>query len=474
MAIYHLTARTGSRGGGQSARAKSDYVNREGKYAKRGDELVAKSSGNMPAWAADPRSYWDAADKHERANGRLFKEIEFALPRELTPDQAVDLAQRFAEHITQAERLPFSLAVHHGADPRDLHCHLVVSERVNDGVARSADTWFKRANTKTPAAGGAKKTTALMPKDWLEQTRADWEKFANRALERAGQSARVDHRSNRARGLETPPQPKLGPAVVAMEEKGIRTDRGEEALQQASKAGREAFQREIEAAYEHRANQGSAEQGRVGRRVDPDSRGHGDAGREHPRNPPADRREGGWFARLVSRYRAPERSSGKPRSNIEEARLETLGRAVSGGRYRILGGSGWLESRGRLLREAYGRWRDQESSAAVERRRAEVAAAERKRQADLEAASRLAVERKRAQLAEWRREREAEAKTLDRAALQAAYKGADAIVNDRDATTIERERAKIMREVISREWQGRQGLTMPPRGRSKDRDGPTR
>lgn len=103
-----------------------------------------------------------------------------------------------------------------------------------------------------------------------------------------------------------------------------------------------------------------------------------------------------------------------------------------------------------------------------------MAAAERKRQADLEAASRLAVERKRAQLAEWRREREAEAKTLDRAALQAAYKGADAIVNDRDAPTIERERAKIMREVISREWQGRQGLTMPPRGRSKDREGPTR
>ena len=39
----------------------------------------------MPEWAEeDPRSYWKAADEHERVNGRLFREVEFALPRELT------------------------------------------------------------------------------------------------------------------------------------------------------------------------------------------------------------------------------------------------------------------------------------------------------------------------------------------------------------------------------------------------------
>ena len=33
------------------------------------------------------RAYWSAADEHERANGSLFKEIEFALPVELDERQ---------------------------------------------------------------------------------------------------------------------------------------------------------------------------------------------------------------------------------------------------------------------------------------------------------------------------------------------------------------------------------------------------
>ena len=38
----------------------------------------------MPEWAQDdPRTYWAAADENERANGRLFRDIEFALPKEL-------------------------------------------------------------------------------------------------------------------------------------------------------------------------------------------------------------------------------------------------------------------------------------------------------------------------------------------------------------------------------------------------------
>ena len=73
MAIYHLTVKTGSRYGGQSALAKSEYIEREGKYAHQDDELAHRESDNMPEWAEeDPRSYWEAADAHERANGSAF------------------------------------------------------------------------------------------------------------------------------------------------------------------------------------------------------------------------------------------------------------------------------------------------------------------------------------------------------------------------------------------------------------------
>ena len=46
--------------------------------------LLHVEHGHMPAWAQDdPHAYWQAADAHERANGRLYSEVQFALPREL-------------------------------------------------------------------------------------------------------------------------------------------------------------------------------------------------------------------------------------------------------------------------------------------------------------------------------------------------------------------------------------------------------
>ncbi|MDW2138043.1 MobA/MobL family protein, partial [Vibrio sp. 2128(2023)] len=173
MAIYHLTAKTGSRNGGQSAKAKADYIQREGRYSRDRDEVLHTQSGHLPEWAERPADYWDAADLYERANGRLFKEVEFALPVELTLDQQRELVDEFARHLTEGERLPYTLAIHAGGGENP-HCHLMISERINDGIERPAAQWFKRYNGKTPEKGGAQKTEALKPKAWLEQTREAW------------------------------------------------------------------------------------------------------------------------------------------------------------------------------------------------------------------------------------------------------------------------------------------------------------
>lgn len=73
--------------GSQPAKAKADYIQREGRYSRDRDEVLHTQSGHLPEWAERPADYWDAADLYERANGRLFKEVEFALPVELTLDQ---------------------------------------------------------------------------------------------------------------------------------------------------------------------------------------------------------------------------------------------------------------------------------------------------------------------------------------------------------------------------------------------------
>ena len=223
MAIFHLDVKTGTRGGGQSSSAKYDYLGREGRYAKDADELEYRESGNLPAWAEeDPRAYWEAADEHERANGRLFQQVEVALPVELDERQRRELAGSFAERLTKEERLPYTLAIHRGGEAgENPHMHLVISERANDGLERSAEQWFKRANGKHPERGGAKKSRTMMDKHWIAQTREVWEQEANRALQRAGRQDRVDHRSLAARRDEALARGDLERAAELSREPGV-------------------------------------------------------------------------------------------------------------------------------------------------------------------------------------------------------------------------------------------------------------
>ena len=195
MAVFHLKVSVGSRNGGQSAVAKADYIEREGRYEKDREELEHRESDHMPEWAEeDPRSYWEAADEHERANGSLFREITFALPKELNEGQRRELASGFAAGVTEGERLPYTLAIHRG-DGENPHAHLMISERANDGIERSREQWFRRYNAKAPEKGGAKKSRTMMSREWVKDTREAWERAANEALERAGRGEQIDHRS---------------------------------------------------------------------------------------------------------------------------------------------------------------------------------------------------------------------------------------------------------------------------------------
>ena len=231
-ALSHLSVRTGSRSKGQSARAAAAYIQREAEYGRNretADELLYTASGHMPAWAeADPTSYWDAADLHERTNGRLFKRLEFALPTALSAAEQRELAVGFAGHLTADEQLPYTLAIHAGGGTNP-HCHLLISERTNDGLERSPEQWFSRYNAAEPEQGGARKTTALKPRAWLDATRAALAEQTNQALAAAGSELRIDHRSYAAQGIARVPGVHLGPTVAAMEARGIATERGAEA-----------------------------------------------------------------------------------------------------------------------------------------------------------------------------------------------------------------------------------------------------
>lgn len=225
MAEYHLHAKTHSRGVGKGAGGHARYVLREGAYARkvveqvngsvvekvridRGEEVAYAASGHLPAWAQTPADYWDAADQYERANGTVYREIEFALPKELSDNENIALAHAFAEALAAVPggETPYTLAIHRSEkQPMLLHCHLMLSDKVNDGIERDPALWFRRAANpgKDPAKGGAPKTQARIGKEWLgDVVRPLWSGLANDALARAEVDARIDHRSLEARRIE--------------------------------------------------------------------------------------------------------------------------------------------------------------------------------------------------------------------------------------------------------------------------------
>jgi hypothetical protein len=228
MAEFHLHIKSHSRGVGKGAGGHARYVLRQGPYAERtvevvegatvkiekesrADEVVASWSGNMPAWAADnPIQFWDAADERERANGTVYREVEIALPAELSPEENISLADAFSKQIAQSEKgpTPYTLSIHRSEkNPDLLHAHIMLSDRVFDGHDRTPETFFKRAAVKgkAPEMGGAPKCEerrAAPGHDWADRIRPLWADLANSALARAGIEARIDHRTLEARRLE--------------------------------------------------------------------------------------------------------------------------------------------------------------------------------------------------------------------------------------------------------------------------------
>ena len=236
MPIYHVHISSGSRADGQSAAVKVAYILREGAYGGR-DDLVCWGSGCMPSWAAaDPRQLFEAADLYERSNGRLFLHVWVALPNELTAAERHELGLAIAAALTAAG-LPFVYAVHAGdpkspGEPANPHIHIVISERINDNIPRDARQWFRRANPRDPARGGAAKDRRLKEVTWVDDSRRVVARLTNEHLKVAGCKARVTADSHEVRIVEAeawgdtetadvlrrhPPGVHLGPAAAAIE-----------------------------------------------------------------------------------------------------------------------------------------------------------------------------------------------------------------------------------------------------------------
>lgn len=259
MALMHLRVRTGSRSTGAIAAASAAYICRLGAYGRANlDPVVFVESANMPSWGAGKLkqlAYWAQADVFERKNGRLFTSAEFSLPRELPAAARRELGREVCSRLARTpdgEPLPYLMAIHLGKG-NNPHCHLMISERIQDNVNRPPELWFGRAAVKgrKPETGGARKS-ALKSPDWIKTARELLANVTNTFLEQAGISARLDHRSYAEQGIDRPPGVHLGPAGAARLRRGARSRRAED-LAQHQTAAQEARQLVQELRQEARA-----------------------------------------------------------------------------------------------------------------------------------------------------------------------------------------------------------------------------
>jgi hypothetical protein len=208
MAIGRINIRVGHKG---KATPHYSYITASGKYTKKQQELLHTKSGNMPDWVTHEKDFWGASDDYERANGTTYREHILSLPREFDLNQNIALIHDWIQQ--QIPHQPYTYAIH-APNARDgeaqPHCHLMFCDRLNDGIERSQEQFFKRYNTKDPSRGGAKKINTGMNHSererQIKQIRQDWGDTLNAHLAKNGLEATIDMRNWQERGLDEPPQ----------------------------------------------------------------------------------------------------------------------------------------------------------------------------------------------------------------------------------------------------------------------------
>lgn len=259
MAIYHCSVKVISRGKGRSAVGASAYRSGE-KIINERDGMIhdyTKKTGvtytevltpdNAPEWAKDRTTLWNEVESVEKSsNSRLAREVEVALPNELTKEQNIELIREYAKDSFVSKGMVADIAIHDKGDGNP-HAHIMLTTRpFNEdgswGQKAKKEYILDKQGNKIKLKSGEYKSRKIDSVDWnqqetLEEWRANWAKCVNKHLERNGHEERIDQRSYAEIGLERLPTIHEGYKVRAMQKRGLKTQIGakNQALSQENK-----------------------------------------------------------------------------------------------------------------------------------------------------------------------------------------------------------------------------------------------
>lgn len=221
MAIYHCSVSMISRSSGRSSVGSSayrsgekitneydgithDYTNKKGiEYT----EIILPQ--NAPKEFNDRKILWNEVEKSEtRINSQTAREVEVALPKELTREEQIYLLKDYVQENFVKLGMCADLAIHDKKDGNP-HAHIMLTTREVDltGFTKKNRDWNNKAN--------------------LEKWRKSWAEKTNERLLANNIQEKISHLSLEKQGIERKPQIHIGATAAAIEKKGRVSDRAE-------------------------------------------------------------------------------------------------------------------------------------------------------------------------------------------------------------------------------------------------------
>lgn len=252
MALFHFHVDQIGRSAGRSAVAcaayrsgeklYSEYYGETSDYTRKGGVMYSEIMlpPHAPMAYADRQTLWNAVEKAERRHdAQLAYSFDIALQNELTFEENLEVARAFLLQYFVGDGMTVDFCVH---DPerdgiQNPHFHVMVPIRpLNpDGTwgAKQHRVYHLDENgERIRDEHGNYVFDAIATTDWgkpetLELWREQWANMVNAKFAQKGLSCRIDHRSYEDQALDILPTVHEGPVVRQMEQKGIRTEKGE-------------------------------------------------------------------------------------------------------------------------------------------------------------------------------------------------------------------------------------------------------
>ena len=211
----------------------------------------------------------------EKCSHRCEPGYRIALPKELTVQQRIELAEALIKQFTDEFNFPYTAAIHNHAGEiggqDQPHLHIMYCERSVDEHNRTAEQFFSRYNDAEPEKGGAQKITPDVRgkgKTIISEMRVDTEIIINEYLEKYAPTKIINIKGidvevpnsvsclhhedyNRIHGTNLKPVPMIPKSLLRLDPDLTFKDKDKNTAYQAKLAERERAIKEVNGLREY-------------------------------------------------------------------------------------------------------------------------------------------------------------------------------------------------------------------------------